>query len=391
MSVDQVKQQRKQKQLEADAAVDDWEQADKNLLHEVLGNPSPDTLKKIEKARSLSHEMAQKRMELFDANTAVYQNLLNHSWAGGAQTSGAALVQQLKDYAREGIATVDEQMADLRKELAQIANDPKEQIRRAIINKQLADLDREQGLLLKEQHDDDSISAADVEFDQKRRDLQNIYRGLIADYDAWKASTKEEEQESDSYYKQLAGMVEKASQAQPPPQSKPAPDDKPGGDKSGTVVVVRNNPPLGNGGVGTKTTDPPPPAPHPPTSSFGGKWAWRQGMVAVSPPGYVPKQVVIEISDVEGEIRGKFFGLFNAPKHAFIKQPVAFEFHGTRSESQIAGGTRMTFPFRSSDGWTGSVTLNKFNEILEVDWSAVIDPANTFSFEYSMERADTPK
>jgi hypothetical protein len=87
------------------------------------------------------------------------------------------------------------------------------------------------------------------------------------------------------------------------------------------------------------------------------------------------------------EVNGWFLGKYKVPKNGPpFKQFVNFAFRGDVGKDGLPEGAWL-FPFRSNDGWQGTIKLRPQGSTLDATWKASGENGKTYTFEHVMSRA----
>jgi hypothetical protein len=356
-----------QTQEEYRTAIQDWTAATTDLEKDAFDHPSKEVADRIDKAERLRDKLSEKRLQYYDTVTGVYQDRLKKLSASGPGPDPTQSTSIMKDQVKGDLLAVDQEIRDVQQELNQIGNDPKQSDLRLTLKSELLDLEKQQTAYLKMQHDWDTLTD-NAEIQKSRANMLRTYQSLISIFQLQKSKTEDAAKYWDDYYESLKKTASKPS----------APEVK-AGDVGETKVAVRiPTSPVAPTPQAAPTGDPLSPTAPPITqpTSFAGTWVYVRGSLNQS--AYPPLEIRLQITDLDGEITGNFFGKYQAPKGSPIKQPVSFDFHGKRADSEITGGDQLKFSFRTQDGWTGHVILTLQNvppdKWLTANWVAEVDP-----------------
>jgi hypothetical protein len=174
---------------------------------------------------------------------------------------------------------------------------------------------------------------------------------------------------------------------QPPPTvasqvvnpSSAAPDGPPVGKERAAQVTPPSSAPATPKPDGSAPQQTPPPAARPqltPTSPpvqlanqpLSGKWIYSAGSASNSP--FPPETVTLNLTEVNGQVRGIFAGRYRVPRNNKFSGRVTFSFDGP-----VHPGSSK-FPFTASDGMKGTIEVIRLpgrQDTIEVVWHSERD------------------
>ncbi len=114
---------------------------------------------------------------------------------------------------------------------------------------------------------------------------------------------------------------------------------------------------------------------------LSGSWA-----ATFSESPFTTDIATISVGVHAGAVEGLFLGKYKVPKNGpSLKQPVSIQFQGNLDKDRLPDGA-WVFPFKSADGWQGTIKIRPQGTALDVTWKASLPDGKTYTFEHVMGR-----
>jgi hypothetical protein len=113
---------------------------------------------------------------------------------------------------------------------------------------------------------------------------------------------------------------------------------------------------------------------------FVGTWA-----ATFSESPFPTESASVSLTVYMGEVTGWFLGKYKILRNVPLKEPVSFQFQGSLEKDRLPDGA-WVFPFKSVDGWQGTIKLRPQGNALDVTWKASLADGKAYTFEHVMGR-----